>query len=114
MEKSITPIEAPVGVDVHKRRCKVVEFDHGEIKVRKPMANTREEWLDMLSELPPNAEIGLEVSTAGYFAMSKRSADLFCRSAAFPCPWGENRGPAKQVRATLAFPRRHIVGSNTG
>jgi len=55
-------------VDVHKRRCKVVELDQGEI--RKPMANTREDWLEMLTELPPEAEIGLEVSTAGYFAMS--------------------------------------------
>jgi transposase len=70
MEKSITPIGTPVGVDVHKRRCKVVEFHDGEIKVRKPMANTREEWREMLTELPPDAEIGLEVSTAGYFAMS--------------------------------------------
>jgi len=70
MGKSITPIGTPVGVDVHKRRCKVVEFQDGEIKVRKPMANTREEWLAMLTELPPDAEIGLEVSTAGYFAMS--------------------------------------------
>ena len=70
MKKSITPIQAPVGVDVHKRRCKVVEFDHGEIKVRKSIANTREEWLDLLTELPPAAEIGLEVSTAGYYAMS--------------------------------------------
>ena len=26
MEKSITPIGTPVGVDVHKRCCKVVEF----------------------------------------------------------------------------------------
>jgi len=68
MQKSITPIGRPVGVDVHKRRCKVVELDQGEI--RKPMANTREDWLEMLTELPPEAEIGLEVSTAGYFAMS--------------------------------------------
>jgi transposase len=70
MKKSITPIGWPVGVDVHKRRCKGVEFNHGEIKVRKPMANTREEWLEMLTELPGDAEVGLEVSTAGYFAMS--------------------------------------------
>jgi transposase len=48
----------------------VVEFDHGEIKVRKSIANTREEWLELLTELPPGAEIGLEVSTAGYYAMS--------------------------------------------
>jgi transposase len=70
MKTSITPIGTPVGVDVHKRRCKVVELDHGEINVRKPIANTREEWRELLSELPPDAEIGLEVSTAGYFAMS--------------------------------------------
>jgi len=70
MKESITPIKAPVGVDVHKRRCKVVEFDHGEIKVRKSIANTWEEWLELLMELPPEAEIGLEVSTAGYYAMS--------------------------------------------
>jgi transposase len=70
MKKSITPIGTPVGIDVHKRRCKVVELQDGEIKVRKSMANTREEWLEMLTELPPDAEIGLEVSTAGYFAMS--------------------------------------------
>jgi transposase len=70
MKKSITPIGTPVGIDVHKRRCKVVEFQEGEIKLRKGIANTREEWLELLSELPPDAEIGLEVSTAGYFAMS--------------------------------------------
>ena len=56
MKKSITPIGAPVGIDVHKRRCKVVEFDEGQIKLRKAIANTREEWLEMLTELPPDAE----------------------------------------------------------
>jgi transposase len=70
MRPSITAIGIPVGVDVHKRRCKVVEFAQGEIKVRKSIANTREEWLELLTELPPEAEIGLEVSTAGYYAMS--------------------------------------------
>jgi len=70
MEKIMTPIGTPVGIDVHKRSCQVVEFDHGGIKVRKSMTNTREGWLEMVAELPPDAEIGLEVSTAGYFAMS--------------------------------------------
>lgn len=60
----------PIGVDVHKRRCKVVEFKDGKVKVRKPMDNTRRDWLELLTELPPDAEIALEVSTAGYFAMS--------------------------------------------
>ena len=44
MKESLTPIKAPMGVALHKRRCKVVELDHGEIKVRKSIANTREEW----------------------------------------------------------------------
>ncbi|MFZ0964093.1 MAG: transposase [Terriglobia bacterium] len=69
MKASITPVGTPVGVDVHKRRGKVVELNQGEIKVRKSIANTREGWRELLSELPPDAEIGLEVSTAGYFAM---------------------------------------------
>ena len=33
----------------------------------------------------------------------KGSADLFCRSAAFPCPQGTSRGLTEQVRATPAF-----------
>ena len=70
MERIITPIGTPVGVDVHKRRCTVAEFREGKIHRRQPIANTREEWLEMLTELPPDAEIGLEVSTAGYYAMS--------------------------------------------
>ena len=31
------------------------------------------------------------------------SAHLFCRCAAFPRQYGENRGPTKQVPATLAL-----------
>jgi len=34
------------------------------------MENTREDWLELLGQLPPGAEIALEVSTSGYFAMS--------------------------------------------
>ncbi len=60
----------PIGVDVHKRRCKVLEFNDGRVKVWRPIQNTREDWLELLPELPPDAEIALEVSTAGYFAMS--------------------------------------------
>ena len=57
----------PIGIDVHKRRCKVLEFNYkdGEVKVRRPIENRREDWLGMLPELPPDAEIALEVSTAG-------------------------------------------------
>ena len=60
MKESITPIGTPVGIDVHKRRCKVAEFNQGKIKMRKPMANTREDWLEMLSELPPDAVLVAE------------------------------------------------------
>ncbi len=55
----------PIGVDVHKRRCKVLEFKDGKVKVRRPIENRREDWLGLLPELPPDAEIALEVSTAG-------------------------------------------------
>ena len=48
----------------------VVEFRDSKVKVRRPIENTREDWLELLPELPPDAEIALEVSTAGYFAMS--------------------------------------------
>jgi hypothetical protein len=42
----------------------------------------------------------------------KGSADLFFRSAAFPCPSGTCRGPKKQVRATLPRPEfLPILGS---
>lgn len=58
-----------IGVDVHKRQCRVVELREGKAKVLPPMDNTREDWLEFLSELPPEAEIALEVSTSGYFAM---------------------------------------------
>ena len=86
MRQSITPLGVPVGVDVHKRRCKVVEFNHGEIKVRKSIANTREEWVELLTELPPEAEIGLEVSTAGYYAMSVLEEAGWRRQSSRPEP----------------------------
>lgn len=60
-----------VGVDVHKRQCNLaIQMEDGELACFGPMANTREEWLKLLTVLPPEAEIALEVSTSGYFAMS--------------------------------------------
>ena len=60
-----------VGVDVHKRQCKVaIQRDDGELKCFSPMENTREGWSELLNQLPPGAEIALEVSTSGYFAVS--------------------------------------------
>jgi hypothetical protein len=41
MKKIIAPMGTPVGIDVHKRRCQVVELDHGEIKARKSIAHFR-------------------------------------------------------------------------
>ena len=43
----------PIGVDVHKRRFKVVEFRDSKVKVRRPIENTREDRLELLPELPP-------------------------------------------------------------
>lgn len=60
-----------VGVDVHKRQCTVaIQRDDGELKCFSAMENTREGWRELLNQLPPEAEIALEVSTSGYFAMS--------------------------------------------
>jgi transposase len=60
-----------IGVDVHKRQCTVaMQGEDGELKCFGPMENTREGWQELLEQLPPAAEIALEVSTRGYFAMS--------------------------------------------
>lgn len=60
-----------VGVDVHKRQCSLaVQTEDGELASLEPFANTREGWERLLRVLPAEAEIALEVSTSGYFAMS--------------------------------------------
>ena len=48
---------------------------------------------------------GKSTSIRGYkmsLPESNRSADLICRSAAFPCQHRENLRPTNQVRATVA------------
>lgn len=61
----------PVSSDVHKGRCwfAIIPED-GKLKMLEPIECTREAWLRRLAELPPDAEIALEVSTSGYFVMS--------------------------------------------
>lgn len=60
-----------VGVDVHKRQCTVaIQREDGGLRLLEPMENTRQGWQGLLDQLPPEAEIALEVSTSGYFAMS--------------------------------------------
>jgi len=60
-----------IGVDVHKRQCTVaIQQEDGKLGCFGPMENTREGWRELLEQLPPEAEIALEVSTSGYFAMS--------------------------------------------
>jgi transposase len=44
--------------------------EEGKPKMLEPIECTREAWLKRLVELPPEAEIALEVSTSGYFVMS--------------------------------------------
>lgn len=61
----------PVASDVHKGRCWMGMIPPGEeLKMLEPIACTREAWRKRLAELPPEAEIALEVSTSGYFVMS--------------------------------------------
>jgi transposase len=60
-----------IGIDVHKRKCTIAQQgEDGELKMLPSINNTRKEWREFLQELPPEAEIALEVSTSGYFAMS--------------------------------------------
>jgi len=60
-----------IGADVHKGRCVFARMEEdGKVKMLEPIECTREAWLKRLAELPPQAEIALEVSTSGYFAMS--------------------------------------------
>ena len=60
-----------IGVDVHKRQCTVaLQGEEGEVGCFGPMENRREGWRELLEPLPPEAEMALEVSTSGYFAMS--------------------------------------------
>ena len=60
-----------VGVDVHKRQCTVaIQRQDGKLRLLEPMANTRQGWRGLLDQLPAEAEIALEVSTSGYFALS--------------------------------------------
>jgi transposase len=47
-----------------------MQFEDGELASFAPFENRREGWLELLAVLPPEAEIALEVSTSGYFAMS--------------------------------------------
>src|ERR1039458_8310225 len=61
----------PVASDVHKGRCWMAMIPPGEeLKMLEPIECTREAWRERLAELPPEAEIALEVSTSGYFVMS--------------------------------------------
>lgn len=60
-----------IGADVHKRRCTLAVLgEDGQLKMLPSMENTRENWLELLAKLPPQAEIALEVSTSGHFVMS--------------------------------------------
>ena len=62
----------PIGSDIHKRRCNFMKFEDGKVRALPPIDNTREAWLEFLSELPPEAEIAMEVSTSSYFTMRVR------------------------------------------
>lgn len=60
-----------IGADVHKRTCTLaMQREDGQLTMLPSIENTREEWLGLLAKLPPSAEIALEVSTSGHYAMS--------------------------------------------
>jgi len=61
----------PVASDVHKGRCWMAMIPPGE-ELKNAGADRVHAgaWRERLAELPPEAEIALEVSTSGYFVMS--------------------------------------------
>ena len=60
-----------VASDVHKGRCWMAMIPPGEeVKMLEPIECMREAWRQRLAELPPEAEIALEVSPSRYFVMS--------------------------------------------
>src|SRR5438128_8422110 len=60
-----------IGAHVHKQQCTLaVQRPDGKLSMLPSMENTRENWLDLLTQLPPEAQIALEVSTSGHFVMS--------------------------------------------
>src|SRR5438876_7238967 len=60
-----------IGADVHKQQCTLaVQRPDGKLSMLPSLDNTRENWLDLLTHLPPEAQIALEVSTSGHFVMS--------------------------------------------
>jgi hypothetical protein len=62
-----------VASDVHKGRCWMAMIpEGGTLKMLEPIECTRKAWLERLAEVPPEAEIALEVSTSGYFVTSVR------------------------------------------
>src|SRR5437879_12021982 len=60
-----------IGADVHKQQCTLaVQRPDGKLSMLPSMDNTRENWLDLRTQLPPEAQIALEVATSGHFVMS--------------------------------------------
>jgi len=93
MKTSITPIGTSVGVDVHNRRCKVVELNRGRIKVRKPIANTREEWLEMLIQILRNL--------AFYTSAPLARSSVSCTSMSWTPVTGNLRSPRTTAASSL-------------
>jgi len=51
-----------IGSDVHQRKCELaMQGEDGQLKMLPSMENTREKWLELLAQLPPEAEIAVEV-----------------------------------------------------
>jgi len=60
-----------IGADVHKRMCTLaMQYEDGRLQMLPSMKNTRANWLELVQELPAEAEVALEVSTSGHFVMS--------------------------------------------
>ena len=45
-----------IGADVHKQQCTLaVQHPDGKLSMLRSMENTRENWLNLLTQLPPRS-----------------------------------------------------------
>ena len=68
---------------MHKWLCTLaVQGQDRQLRMLPSMENTRENWLEVLAQLPLEAEIALEVSTSGHFRDERAGGSGLARAIA--------------------------------
>src|SRR2546429_8420182 len=102
-----------IGADVHKQQCTLaVQRPDGKLSMLPSMDNTRENWLDLLTQLPPEAQIALEVSTSSPFVTSGLEEAGWRDRACWVGNGGRGRGrKPERARPAAPGPGRHLAGA---